>query len=57
MSDRYGNRSIARMYNDITKHRAAVRSEGTPAIQETWDRVEEFVDYVFKRDMQKGGGE
>jgi len=44
------------MYNDINRLRAAIRREGTPAIQEAWDAVEEHVDFLY-RDVGVGGGD
>lgn len=44
---RFGNRRVDRMYADINKLRQAIRSEGSDAIQDAWDRVEECIDYAY----------
>ncbi len=48
MTDRYGNRTIIKMFNQINALRKAIRREGTPAIQEAWDKVEEHIDFAYK---------
>ena len=45
---RYGNRNIVKMYAQINALRAAIRAEGTPAIQTTWDAVEEHIDFAYQ---------
>lgn len=45
--ERFGVRRVTKMYADINKLRQAIRSEGTEAIQEAWDRVEECIDYAY----------
>jgi len=47
MTKRYGNRTIIKMFNQINALRKAIRSEGTPAIQEAWDKVEEHIDFAY----------
>ena len=47
MTTRYGNRTIIKMFNQINALRKAIRAEGTPAIQEAWDKVEEHIDFVY----------
>lgn len=47
MTDRYGNRTIIKMFNQINALRKTIRSEGTPNIQEAWDKVEEHIDYIY----------
>ena len=47
MADRYGNRTIVKMFNQINALRKAIRSEGTPTIQEAWDKVEQHIDFVY----------
>jgi hypothetical protein len=47
MTARYGNRTIVKMFNQINALRKAIRSEGTPAIQEAWDKVEEHIDFIY----------
>ena len=45
---RYGNRKIVKMYAEIQALRTVIRAEGTPAIQDAWDQVEEHIDYVYQ---------
>jgi len=47
MTTRYGNRTIIKMFNQINALRRAIRKEGTPAIQEAWDKVEEHIDFIY----------
>jgi len=47
MTARYGNRTIIKMFNQINALRKAIRNEGTPAIQEAWDKVEEHIDFIY----------
>ena len=49
MTDRYGQRTIVKMFNQISALRKAIRSEGTPLIQEAWDKVEEHIDYIYAK--------
>jgi len=49
MTARYGNRTIIKMFNQINALRKAIRSEGTSAIQEAWDKVEEHIDYIYEK--------
>lgn len=35
------------MFNQINALRKLIRGEGTPAIQEAWDKVEEHIDFVY----------
>lgn len=44
---RFGKRRIDRMLHDMNALRQAIRLEGTPAIQEALDRVEECIDYAY----------
>ncbi len=45
---RYGNRKVPKMYAEIQTLREAIRAEGTPAIQDAWDRVEQHIDFVYQ---------
>lgn len=47
MSDRYGKRLIVTLYAQINDLRRAIRAEGTPRIQDAWDKVEEHIDRVY----------
>ena len=53
MTARYGNRTIIKMFNQINALRKAIRNEGTPAIQEAWDKVEEHIDFVYMQSEAK----
>lgn len=54
---RYGRRKVTRMYAEIDALRKAIRAEGTPAIQDAWDAVEEHIDYAYRAESEdrKGG--
>lgn len=41
--------SIVKMYNQINKLRRLIREQGTPDIQDAWEKVEQFIDQFFKR--------
>jgi len=53
VTDKYGNRNIIKMFNQINHLRKAIRSEGTPTIQEAWDKVEEHIDFAYSAGTQK----
>jgi hypothetical protein len=44
---RYGNRKVPKMYAEFNTLRAAIRAEGTPAIQAALDDCEEWIDFAF----------
>ena len=50
MSERYGNVRVSKIIRAFNNLRAAIRSEGTPAIQKAWDRVEPWLTFAFERD-------
>ena len=50
---KYGRRNVAKMIRQIDTLRQAIRAEGTPAIQDAWDAVEEHIDYAYRKE----GGE
>ncbi len=45
---KYGRRNVPKMYAQINTLRAAIQAEGTPAIQEAWDKVEEHIDFAYR---------
>lgn len=47
MTRRYGTRRVDRMWADINALRQVIAREGTPAIQDAWDRVEPCIDYAY----------
>lgn len=51
---KYGNRNVPKMIAEIEALRQAIRAEGTPAIQDAWDRVETHIDYAYRAEP-KGG--
>lgn len=40
------------MFNQINALRKAIRSEGTPAIQDAWDKVEEHIDFIYQQKLE-----
>lgn len=48
MTDHYGLARITKLRAAVNALRIAIRSEGTPAIQDAWDRVEPWVDRIFR---------
>lgn len=54
---KYGNRNVPKMIRQIDALRKAIRAEGTPAIQDAWDAVEEHIDYAYRsaEDQREGG--
>ena len=44
---KYGRRNVPKMYDQINALRAAIRAEGSPAIQAAWDAVEEHIDFAY----------
>ena len=57
MTERYGNRRVVKMFNQINTLRSLIRSEGTPSIQEAWDKVEEHIDFVYANQREDNGGD
>lgn len=47
--ERYGQRKVVKIINDMDRLRKAIRSEGTPKIQEAWDRIEPVIDMFYQR--------
>lgn len=50
MTNKYGNRNVPKMIREIETLRLVIRSEGTPAIQDAWDKVEQHIDYAYRRE-------
>lgn len=48
---RYGNRNVPKMIRQVEALRKIIRAEGTPAIQEAWDAVEQHIDYAYRKDV------
>lgn len=47
--DRSGYRDVIKILNDMGRLRKAIRAEGTPRIQEAWDRIEPVIDMFYQR--------
>ncbi|WP_288951565.1 hypothetical protein [uncultured Paracoccus sp.] len=56
MTERYGRRKVTKMYAQINELRKAIRAEGSPAIQDAWDKVEEHIDFVYGQHAQEKEG-
>lgn len=48
--ENYGRTKISKLRAAVNNLRTAIRAEGTPAIQDAWDRVEPWVDRIFRED-------
>jgi hypothetical protein len=46
--EKYGLRNVVKMISDVDELRKAIRAEGTPAIQDAWDRIEPHIDYAYR---------
>lgn len=44
----YGRTKLSKLRAAVQALRDAIRAEGTPAIQDAWDRCEPWVDRIFK---------
>lgn len=49
-TDRYGSVRIYKIRQAQADLRRAIRREGTPAVQEAWDRLEPWIDAPVWRD-------
>jgi hypothetical protein len=49
VTDKYGQRNVIKMFNQVNALRKAIRNEGTPLIQEAWDKVEEHIDFIYAK--------
>ena len=45
--EKYGNRNIKKMYTEFNNHRIAVASGDLERIQETFDKIESWIDFSF----------
>ena len=52
--DRYGDRRVPKMYREFDALRKLIRAEGTPAIQDAFDKLETNIDFAYGRNR---GGE
>ncbi|CAB4121839.1 hypothetical protein UFOVP16_13 [uncultured Caudovirales phage] len=46
--DTYGMRNVPDMIRQMEDLRRIIRAQGTPAVQEAWDKVEEHIDYAYR---------
>lgn len=44
---RYGKRDVPKMIRQVNELRTAIRAEGTPKVQDAWDKVEEHIDFAY----------
>lgn len=44
MTDRYGRVKFSTIYATKAELRRAIQEEGTPRIQDLWDRLEQWID-------------
>lgn len=52
MTQLYGRAKIVTLRRDVNALRKAIRAEGTPAVQDAWDKMERWVDRVFTTDQE-----
>lgn len=48
---KYGIRNVPKMIREIEQLRQSIRAEGTPAIQEAWEKVEQHIDYAYRLEV------
>lgn len=46
--ERYGQRKVTKMYAEINTLRAAIQDEGTPAVQDAWDKVVQHIEFAYR---------
>lgn len=44
MTERYGKTRLSKIRKAVNELRAAIRAQGTPDIQDAWDRLEPWLD-------------
>jgi hypothetical protein len=44
MSEHYGKARMGTIRAAVNELRAAIRAEGTPTVQDAWDRMEPWID-------------
>jgi hypothetical protein len=57
VTDKYGQRNVIKMFNQVNALRKAIRTEGTPSIQEAWDKVEEHIDFIYAKQKANGNAD
>lgn len=54
MDEKWGQRNVAKMIRQVEALRRVIREQGTPEIQDAWDKVEEHIDYAYRKDASSG---
>lgn len=49
MPKKYGRRNVPKMIRQVDLLRQAISAEATPTIQDAWDKIEEHIDYAYRR--------
>lgn len=44
----YGRTKLSKLRAAVNDLRTAIRAEGTPAVQDAWDRAEPWIDRIFR---------
>lgn len=52
---RYGRTRVSRIRKRIDNVRTAIRDEGTPAIQDAWDELEQFLPFFMMKHEEERG--
>jgi hypothetical protein len=55
MTAKYGNRNVPKMIREWRALADLCRAEGTPAIQDALDKVEQHIDYAYRREVDARG--
>jgi hypothetical protein len=55
MTAKYGNRNVPKMIREWRALADLCRAEGTPAIQDALDKVEQHIDYAYRREVEGRG--
>jgi hypothetical protein len=55
MTAKYGNRNVPKMIHEWRALADLCRAEGTPAIQDALDKVEQHIDYAYRREVEARG--
>jgi hypothetical protein len=52
-TETYGTRSVPDMIAQVNELRRSIRAEGTPAVQDAWDKVEEHIDFAYRTEPKE----
>jgi hypothetical protein len=47
--EKYGRRNVPKMIREWDELRSAIRAQGTPLIQDALDKVEQHIDYAYRK--------